>query len=73
MIGYLAMVAASWGSIIVAIVNPFWLVDSRYLNAGAFLRSPNETVFFRRVLVLEVRTTEAYGPHALSLGLICVS
>lgn len=52
-IAYVAMLAASWGSLLVAIFNPFWVLDSRHLNLGAFWDSPNETIFLRRRVVLE--------------------
>lgn len=36
-----------------AVFNPFWILDSRSLNLSALFDSPYETVFLRRILVLE--------------------
>lgn len=54
-LAYIAMLAASWGSLLLAILNPLWIVDSALLNTAAFFEDPNQTIFLRRVLMLEVR------------------
>ena len=50
----MVMLAVAWGSALFAVLNPFWIFDSQHLNAWAFFSNPNQTVFLRRVIVLEV-------------------
>lgn len=50
-----ATVVGMFGSMLVTVFNPTWLLDSKGLGLGAFLASPRETIYFRRVLLMAVK------------------
>lgn len=52
-VGYLAMWCTFFGSIVMSIFCPVWLLDTSSLNLIAFHDRPKETVFLRHALLLE--------------------
>lgn len=59
LVGYLVMQVAAFISLLLAWTLPTWLLEGDLLGFQAWCRSPAEVIFFRRLLLLEVRPAAA--------------
>ena len=53
-LGYVVYVVTSVYSLLMAWFFPFWIVDSSHLNLIAWMESPREAIFLRRMIIISV-------------------